>query len=127
LGPAAVVAGVPGVEQPAEAAMSAAEPVWARSRMAQDLMGPWLRAARCGPADLDLSRASRQCFEAATGALSRSGAPAPLQQAVADFNERYVLKERCPAGEKREEVTGPTYSPTPSARPIRSPPKRGAS
>jgi glutamate--cysteine ligase len=103
--PAAVVAAVTGDERAAEAAMAAAEPVWARSRMAQDLMGPWLRAASCGPADPDLSRASRQCFEAAIDALSRSGAPAPIQQAVADFNERYVLKDRCPADDQLEEVT----------------------
>jgi glutamate--cysteine ligase len=67
-------------------------------------MGPWLRAARFGPADPTISRASKQCFEAAGAALSRSGAPAPIRQAVADFTERYVLKDRCPADDQLEEL-----------------------
>ena len=50
-----------------------------------------------------ISRASRQCFEAADAALSRSGAPAPIRQAVADFTERYVLQDRCPADDQLEE------------------------
>jgi len=38
-------------------------------------------------------------------ALSRSGAPAPIRQAVADFTERYVLKDRCPADDQLEGVS----------------------
>ena len=77
--------------------MAAAEPVWDGSPDAQD---PWLRAARHGPGDPAISRASKQCFEAADGALGRSGAPAPIRQAVADFTERYVLEDRCPADDQ---------------------------
>ena len=96
--------------------MAAVEPVWAQFREAGDSeagvhlgsmgsMGPWLRAARFGPADPVISRASKQCFEAADGALSRSGAPAPIRQAVADFIERYVRQDRCPADDQLEEIT----------------------
>jgi glutamate--cysteine ligase len=102
--PAAVVSALTSDDRAAEAAMAAAEPVWEQSRVGQDLMGPWLRAARCGPADPDLSRAAKRCFEAAADALSRSGAPAPIQQAVAGFAERYVLKDRCPADDQLEGV-----------------------
>jgi glutamate--cysteine ligase len=100
--PAAVVTALADDAQAADAAMAAAEPVWDAEADAQ---APWLRAAMCGPADPAISRASRQCFEAADGALSRSGVPAPIRQAVADFTERYVLKDRCPADDQLEEVT----------------------
>ncbi|MGD0609773.1 MAG: ergothioneine biosynthesis glutamate--cysteine ligase EgtA, partial [Streptosporangiaceae bacterium] len=100
--PAAVVVALTSDDRAAAAAMAAAEPLWKPSR--EGPMGPWLRAARYGPADPDLSRAARQCFEAAAGALSRSGAPAPVQRAVADFTERYVLKDRCPADDQLEGV-----------------------
>jgi glutamate--cysteine ligase len=103
--PAAVVMALTSDARAGEAAMAAAEPVWAQSREAGDhrgSMGPWLRAARFGPADPTISRASKRCFEAAGAALSRSGAPAPIRQAVADFTERYVLKDRCPADDQLE-------------------------
>jgi ergothioneine biosynthesis glutamate--cysteine ligase EgtA len=100
--PAAVVTALADDAQAADAAMAAAEPVWDAEADAQ---APWRRAAMCGPADPAISRASKQCFEAADGALSRSGVPAPIRQAVADFTERYVLKDRCPADDQLEEVT----------------------
>ena len=92
------------------AAMAAAEPVWAGNEPGNeqgpsDARDPWLRAARSGPADPDISRASRRCFEAADAALGRAGAPAPIRQAVADFTERYVLQDRCPANDQLEAVT----------------------
>jgi ergothioneine biosynthesis glutamate--cysteine ligase EgtA len=99
--PAAVVTALADDEKAADAALAAAEPVWAGSADAHD---PWLRAARCGPADPLISQASRQCFEAADAALNRSGSPAPIRRAVADFTERYVLKDRCPADDQLEEV-----------------------
>jgi glutamate--cysteine ligase len=102
--PAAVVMALTSDARAAEAAMAAAEPVWARSWEHMRSIGPWLRAARFGPADPTISRASKQCFEAAEAALSRSGAPAPIRQAVADFTERYVLKDRCPADDQLEEL-----------------------
>ena len=63
---------------------------------------PWLRAARDGPADPVLARASQQCFEAADAALGRAGAPAEIRRRVAEFAERYVLRSRCPADDQLE-------------------------
>jgi glutamate--cysteine ligase len=106
--PAAVVMALTSDPRAAEDAMAAVEPVWAQFRDARDHMrsiGPWLRAARFGSADPTISRASKQCFEAAEAALSRSGAPAPIRQAVTDFTERYVLKDRCPADDQLEGVS----------------------
>ncbi len=100
--PAAVVTALADDAAAADAAMAAAEPLWDQSGDAQD---PWLRAARSGPADPAVSRASQQCFEAADEALSRSAAPAPIRQAVADFTERYVLRDRCPADDQLEGIT----------------------
>jgi glutamate--cysteine ligase len=99
--PAAVVAALADDPRAADAARAAAEPIWEHSPDAQD---PWLRAAMHGPADPVISRASKQCFAAAAEALGRSGAPAPIRQAVADFTERYVLRDRCPADDQLEEV-----------------------
>ena len=99
--PAAVVAALADDPRAADAARAAAEPVWDHSPDAQD---PWLRAAMHGPADPAISRASKECFAAAAEALGRSGAPAPIRQAVADFTERYVLRDRCPADDQLEEV-----------------------
>jgi len=82
--------------------MAAAEPVWEK---AADEQYPWLRAARCGPADPGIGRAARQCFEAADAALGRTGAPSAVRQAVADFAERYVLSGRCPADDQLEGST----------------------
>jgi glutamate--cysteine ligase len=95
--PAAVATALAGDQRAADAALAAAEPVW---RAPGDGHDPWLRAARSGPADPQISRASRQCFEAADAALSRADAPAPIRQAVADFTERYVLQDRCPANDQ---------------------------
>jgi ergothioneine biosynthesis glutamate--cysteine ligase EgtA len=100
--PAAVATALVDDPRAADAAMAAAEPVWARCADAHE---PWLRAARCGPADPLIARASKQCFEAADAALGRSSAPAPVREAVADFTERYVLQDRCPADDQLEEVT----------------------
>jgi glutamate--cysteine ligase len=100
--PAAVAAALADDARAADTALAATEPLWARSADAQE---PWLRAARSGPADPGLSRAARQCFEAADAALARSSAPRAIRQAVADFTERYVLKDRCPADDQLEAVT----------------------
>src|SRR5580693_2354581 len=72
--PAAVASALADDERAADAAMAAAEPVW--DGPADD---PWLRAARSGPGDPLIGRASRQCFEAADAALGRSGAPAEIR------------------------------------------------
>jgi glutamate--cysteine ligase len=65
---------------------------------------PWLRAARGGPADPALARASQQCFEAADAALGRLSAPADIRRSVAAFTERYVLRSRCPADDQLEGI-----------------------
>ena len=99
--PAAVASALADDEQAADAAMAAAEPVWDSPAGTCD---PWLRAARSGPGDPLIGRASKQCFAAADAALGRSGAPADIRHAVAEFTERYVLNDRCPADDHLEEV-----------------------
>jgi glutamate--cysteine ligase len=99
--PAAVVSALADDDRAADAALAAAEPVWDGSPDAGD---PWLRAARCGPADPQIGQASKQCFEAAGAALARQSVPAAVRQAVSDFTERYVLKDRCPADDQLDGV-----------------------
>ncbi len=116
--PAAVVSALVDDPAAADAAMAAAEPVWhsrdaaasqAAGRgadawgQAQPAASPWLRAARLGPADPGLARASLACFEAADAALSRSGASAAIREQVADYADRYVQRGRCPADDMLEE------------------------
>jgi ergothioneine biosynthesis glutamate--cysteine ligase EgtA len=96
--PAAVVTALTEDTKAADTALAAAEPVWSGP-------DPWLRAARHGPADQQLSLASRECFAAADAALCRIGVPGEIRQAVADFAERYVLRDRCPADDQLEEGT----------------------
>jgi glutamate--cysteine ligase len=111
--PAAVATALVGDERAAEVALAAAEPVWAGNEQGPDPQrsspadahDPWLRAAQSGPADPHISRAAKQCFEAADAALGRAGAPAPIRQAVADFTERYVLQDRCPANDQLDGVS----------------------
>jgi len=126
--PTAIAAALLGDPQAADAAMAAAEPVWhdshpvpvrhqksdTRARpgartwpgaRAWPDADPWLRAARYGPGDPALARAARACFEAAEAALGRADAPAAVRLAVADFAERYVLRNRCPADDLLEEGT----------------------
>jgi glutamate--cysteine ligase len=63
---------------------------------------PWLRAARLGPSDAAIGRASRECFAAARGALGRMGVPAVITMAVDAFIEDYVSRGRCPADDATE-------------------------
>jgi glutamate--cysteine ligase len=88
----------------AEVAMAAAEPLSSgnghRSHNGSRAGNPWLRAAREGPADPAISRASQQCFEAADAALGRANAPADIRRSVAEFTERYVFAGRCPADDQ---------------------------
>ena len=65
----------------------------------------WTLAARHGPSDPSIAKASRECFAAALDALGRAGAPARVRDAVAAFDERYVRKDRCPADDLLEEIT----------------------
>jgi ergothioneine biosynthesis glutamate--cysteine ligase EgtA len=81
-----------------DAAMAAAERLW--SGQSSDGSGLWRRAAELGPADPDIARASRECFEAAGAALSRQAGVAGLRSAVDAFVERYVSRDRCPADDQ---------------------------
>jgi ergothioneine biosynthesis glutamate--cysteine ligase EgtA len=98
--PAAVASALLSDARAGDAAMAAVEPLWAGFPGGD----PWLAAARHGPADRRLARASRGCFEAARDALARQGAPADIRAAVDAFTERYVSKDRCPADDLLEEV-----------------------
>jgi len=119
--PAAVVTALADDDRAADAALAAAEPLWKGPLFngplfngplfngplrngSPDAEDPWLRAARCGPADPLISQASRRCFEAAGTALARLAVPAAIRRAVADFTERYVLKDRCPADDQLDGV-----------------------
>jgi glutamate--cysteine ligase len=90
----------------ADTAMAAAEPLAAgnghRGPACATPGDPWLRAAREGPADREIARASQRCFEAADAALGRANAPADIRDSVAEFTERYVLRRRCPADDQLE-------------------------
>jgi glutamate--cysteine ligase len=120
--PAAVVSALADDPVAAQLAMAAAGPVWwdgdglgrsgaglngsggnGAGQNGSGPPGPWLRAARLGLADPVLAGAARACFEAADGALGRSGAPPDVRRRVADFAEEYVLRGRCPADDTLEE------------------------
>jgi glutamate--cysteine ligase len=66
--------------------------------------GPWLRAARLGPADPLMAAASRECFAVAGEALDRAGVPRDITVAVDAFRDVYVSKDRCPADDLLEEA-----------------------
>ncbi|UYQ65954.1 ergothioneine biosynthesis glutamate--cysteine ligase EgtA [Streptomyces peucetius] len=57
----------------------------------------WVAAARHGLADQELHAAAVTCFAAALESLDRLGVSTPVRDAVARFNERHVLRGRCPA------------------------------
>jgi ergothioneine biosynthesis glutamate--cysteine ligase EgtA len=85
-----------------DAALAAVEPLWDGRSPGDE--GPWVRAARLGPADPAISRASRACFTAAREALDRMTAPAAITGAVDSFIDQYVTKDRCPADDLLEET-----------------------
>ncbi|HVT70387.1 MAG TPA: glutamate-cysteine ligase family protein, partial [Trebonia sp.] len=99
-----------------EAALAAVTPLWRGrlpgARASGDRAsgggaggsGPWLRAARLGPADPAISRASSECFAAAREALDRMAVPAEITAAVDDFRASYVSRNRCPADDLLEEA-----------------------
>ena len=87
---------------------------------------PWLRAARPGrptrpqPGQQAVLRGGRR-------GAGPAGRERPIRRAVADFAERYVLQDRCPADDQLEEQHAPmTGSPQPdrpaadAGRPTRS-------
>jgi ergothioneine biosynthesis glutamate--cysteine ligase EgtA len=85
-----------------DAALAAVEPLWDGRSPGDE--GPWVRAARLGPADPAINRASGACFAAAREALDRMTAPAAITGAVDSFIDQYVAKGRCPADDLLEET-----------------------
>ncbi|MFG3281627.1 ergothioneine biosynthesis glutamate--cysteine ligase EgtA [Streptomyces sp. NPDC048111] len=57
----------------------------------------WAAAARDGLTDPELREAATACFAVALAALPRLGADRDLQDRVAAFADRYVVRGRCPA------------------------------
>jgi glutamate--cysteine ligase len=116
--PLAVTSALLDDELASEAATAAADRLWAGHgrvgewplSLAADGAGgadgenPWPRAARLGPADPAIARASRECFAAARSALDRMAVPAEITTAVDAFIERYVSRDRCPADDLLEEA-----------------------
>ena len=99
--------------QAEDAALTAVAPIWNGQPLGWPMTAtsgngdeetPWLRAARYGPADPAISRASRECFAAAREALDRMAVPSAITAAVDAFTEKYVSKDRCPADDLLEEA-----------------------
>jgi ergothioneine biosynthesis glutamate--cysteine ligase EgtA len=84
----------------------AEDPVAARAaeQAVEPVQDRWAAAARLGPADPAIARASRACFDAALEALPRLGVPVFIQNAVDDFAQRYVQRNRCPADDQLEAI-----------------------
>jgi glutamate--cysteine ligase len=95
--PLAVTTALFGDETASRAAMAATE-----SMAATDY---WETAARCGPDDPTVARASRECFAAAIDALDRAGTPVAIRDAVGEFHQRYVRNDRCPADDLLKEIS----------------------
>ncbi|MFV0126601.1 ergothioneine biosynthesis glutamate--cysteine ligase EgtA [Streptomyces sp. HMX112] len=66
----------------------------------------WLSAARDGLSAPALHSAAVACFALALAALSRTGAPTAVRDAVAAFSERHVVPGRSPADDRPAPVTG---------------------
>ncbi|MEU8698885.1 ergothioneine biosynthesis glutamate--cysteine ligase EgtA [Streptomyces sp. NPDC048680] len=87
----------------------AAETVYRTVKPLAETAGPlaaprnplWLAAARDGLTHPELGAAAAVCFELALEALPRMGATRAVQDAVADFHDRYVTRGRCPADDLR--------------------------
>ncbi len=107
--PVALVAALADDPAAAQAAMAATERVWHQPRSAERAWrpddGPWLRAARLGPADQALACASKECFAAADAALAKSRTAALARELVAAFADRYVDRGRCPADDTLEDMS----------------------
>jgi glutamate--cysteine ligase len=106
--------------QASDAALAAVEPLWEGRPPGDE--GPWVRAARLGPADPAISLASRECFAVARQALDRMTAPAAITGAVDAFIDQYVSTGRCPADDLLEETAWPP--PLPEHRGFQSYPSR---
>ena len=101
--PLAVTAGLLSDAAAGEAALAALAPLWDGHGTGDGAaIEPWVRAARSGPADPAIARASRECFAAAREALDRMAVPASITAAVDAFCDQYVSKDRCPADDLLE-------------------------
>ncbi len=100
--PLAVCCGLLSDAQAGEAALAAVAPLWDSGARSGD--DPWRRAARRGPADPVIARASRGCFVAARAALDRMAVPGDITAAVDAFCDQYVARDRCPADDLLEEL-----------------------
>ncbi|MDQ0947813.1 glutamate--cysteine ligase [Streptomyces phaeochromogenes] len=94
----------------AEAAETAYRTVKPLAERAGSLPAPrnplWTAAARAGLTDPELREAAVTCFAAAADALPRIGASAEVQEAVAEFTDRYVARGRCPADDILDHADG---------------------
>ncbi|MFD9224193.1 ergothioneine biosynthesis glutamate--cysteine ligase EgtA [Streptomyces sp. NPDC060064] len=92
----------------------AAETVYRAVKPLAETAGPlpaprnplWITAARDALADPELHAAAVTCFSVALEALPRIGASDAVRDAVAAFNERHVLRGRCPADDLRFPALG---------------------
>jgi glutamate--cysteine ligase len=64
----------------------------------------WVEAARDGPSDARLGGAARSCFEAAQDAMERVGVDAGTRAVTAEYVDRYVAQDRCPADDRLDEL-----------------------
>jgi glutamate--cysteine ligase len=104
--PLAVTAALLGDEDAGDAALAAVGRIWPGTPGDwPDGRNPWLTAARLGPSDPELARASRECFAAARAALARMNTPPAITEAVDAFTDTYVARDRCPADDLLEEIT----------------------
>jgi ergothioneine biosynthesis glutamate--cysteine ligase EgtA len=114
--PTAVVSALVEDPEAAQAAMAVATDMWqghwpterSGRNGAENL---WQRAARVGPADARIAKASRRCFEEAEASLQRRGAPRSVRDAVSAFAERYVLRDRCPADDRLDDARAASRRP----------------
>ncbi|GIF07373.1 glutamate-cysteine ligase family protein [Actinoplanes siamensis] len=97
--PAAVITTLLDDPRAAEEAYAATAHLAAEPRL-------WERAARDALTDPVLADAARACFLAAYGALARQGASRELRNALADFTETYVNRNRCPADDLLDRTAG---------------------
>lgn len=65
--------------------------------------GMWWEAAACGLEHPLLAESAQRCFAAAFSVLEHDRVGTGIPQLVAEYNDRYVLKGRCPADDRLDE------------------------
>jgi glutamate--cysteine ligase len=101
----------------------AAETVYRTVKPLAETAGPqsaprnplWTGAARDGLADPELRAVADVCFRLAREALPRMGANDAVQEAVANFHDRYVARGRCPADDLSGLLSREAVQTTPAA------------